>query len=119
MPAARTSNLLSLLLAMALLVAFIPPGGVMDASAGDEPCCPSEDPCCPDTEADDCESSEEPDCCPSDCSVCLLTCCAASASLLASPVTSEGNGESDSTPPLCCSNLSSNIPKGIYHPPRR
>ena len=117
MTTARTSGFLSSLIAMALFLAFIP-GGV-EASIGDDRCCSPEDPCCPDTELDDCDTPGEGDCCPSDCSVCLLTCCAAPASLLASPVTLEGNGESDGTMPLSRSVLSSTDANGIYHPPRR
>lgn len=119
MTAARTQNLFSYLLVIALLVAFIPSGGIMDAAAGDEPCCPPEDTCCQDSEADDCDSPTDQDCCPSDCSACLLTCCTAPASFLASPVVTEGNGETDGTSPLYCSNISSTDSNGIYHPPRR
>ena len=95
---------------MALVVAFIPSGGVLDASAGDEPCCPPED--------DGRELPADQDCCPSDCSVCLLVCCAAPASLIASPVTLDGGGENSGTPALYRSDFSRIDSKGIYHPPR-
>jgi len=113
MTAARTPKLFSYLIAAALVLAVIPAVGVLDASAGDETCCPPEDPCCPDTESDD------QGCCPSDCSVCLLTCCATPASMLSSPVSLEMNQESDTNAPLCRSASSSIESRGIYHPPRR
>jgi hypothetical protein len=119
MKTALPLNPFSYLLAVALVLAFVPSEAVLEASAGNDPCCPPEDTCCPENDADDSESPDGRDCCPSDCSVCLLTCCVASASLLVAPVTLEGNGETDSTPPLHHRELSSADSQGIYHPPRQ
>ena len=104
------------LLAVALLVVVIPAVSVIDAAA--EECCPAEDPCCPDTESEDCDSSEERDCCPGDCSVCLRTCCASPASLLAPPVMLDGSEESNDASPSRCVDSSTLRAHGIYHPPQ-